>query len=124
VKLLIDMNLTPEWIPFFRENRIEARHWSDAGAANASDVEIMAFARTHGHVVFTHDLDFGHLLAVTNASGPSVIQVRTQDPTPVAIGRLVVSAVQELEAQLDRGALVTIDPSNMRSRILPLFPST
>lgn len=32
-----------------------------------------------GYVVFTHDLDFGDILAATNADDPSVIQVRTQN---------------------------------------------
>ena len=31
----------------------------------------MAWAREHGFVVFTHDLDFGHLLALTHAAGMS-----------------------------------------------------
>ncbi|HEX7136928.1 MAG TPA: DUF5615 family PIN-like protein [Vicinamibacterales bacterium] len=121
MKLLIDMNLSPEWVSFLSGKGIEARHWSELGRHDAPDAEIFAFARDQGYVVFTHDLDYGHLLAATNARGPSVIQVRTQDPTPPAIGQHVVSAVTQLQKQLERGALVTIEPSSMRSRVLPLF---
>jgi hypothetical protein len=32
----------------------------------------MAWARANGHVVFTHDLDFGTTLALTHAADPSV----------------------------------------------------
>jgi predicted nuclease of predicted toxin-antitoxin system len=39
----------------------------------------MKWANDNGYVVFTHDLDFGALLATTHAQGPSVIQIRTQD---------------------------------------------
>jgi predicted nuclease of predicted toxin-antitoxin system len=123
VKLLVDMSLTPEWVSFLSGKGIEAEHWSEVGNPKAPDHEIMAFARERGYVVFTHDLYFGHLLAATNARGPSVIQVRTQNPTSVAVGDLVVSALRDLEKQIQRGALVTIEPSTMRSRILPLFPS-
>jgi len=42
----------------------------------------MAWARANGHVVFTHDLDFGTTLALTHAAGPSVIQVRGQNVLP------------------------------------------
>jgi predicted nuclease of predicted toxin-antitoxin system len=42
-------------------------------------------------VVFTHDLDFGGVLALTHAAGPSVIQVRSEDPVPEVIGVLVAS---------------------------------
>ncbi|MDP9361545.1 MAG: DUF5615 family PIN-like protein [Acidobacteriota bacterium] len=94
----------------------------DLGNPKAPDTAIMGFAREHGFVVFTHDLDFGNILAATNARGPSVIQVRTQDPTPQIIGDVVVSALRDLRSQLERGALVTLELAKMRSRVLPLFP--
>ena len=122
MKILIDMNLTPEWVEFFATREIESLHWSDVGDPKALDPEIMAFARENGLVVFTHDLDFGHLLAVTNARGPSVIQARVEDPVPSRIGEDVVEAVTENEAHLKRGALITIDPDRRRIRILPIVP--
>jgi len=43
----------------------------------------MSFDRNiMGGRVFTHDLDFGDILAATGAEAPSVIQVRTEDTTP------------------------------------------
>ncbi len=51
-------------------------HWSGIGKADARDEEIMQWARTNGCIVFTHDLDFGSALALTKATGPSVIQIR------------------------------------------------
>ena len=36
----------------------------------------MKWAVTHGYIVFTNDLDFGTLLAITQANAPSVIQVQ------------------------------------------------
>jgi predicted nuclease of predicted toxin-antitoxin system len=122
VKLLIDMNLSPDWVEFFASRAIEANHWSTLGDPRAPDEEIMMFARDHGFVVFTHDLDFGDLLASTNANGPSVIQVRTQDPTPDVVGDVVMAACHDLREQLDRGALVTLELARQRSRVLPLFP--
>lgn len=82
----------------------------------------MAYAREHGFVVFTHDLDFGNILAVTHATGPSVIQVRTQDPVPESVGELVLSALQKYGTLLERGALVTIEPEKFRARVLPIVP--
>jgi predicted nuclease of predicted toxin-antitoxin system len=115
------MNLTPEWVTFLAQHGIAAEHWVKFGSPTASDAEIMEFARASGYVVFTHDLDFGNLLAATNARGPSVVQVRTQEPTPSAIGPVIVAALRDLRIQLERGALVTIDASSLRSRVLPLF---
>ena len=120
MKLLVDMNLSPEWVTLLREAGWEAEHWSQIGNPRAVDVEIMACAREHGSVVFTHDLDFGTLLALTRAEGPSVLQVRTQDVTPGAIGRLVLGALRQFQAELEQGALIVLDEARSRVRLLPL----
>jgi predicted nuclease of predicted toxin-antitoxin system len=65
-------------------------------------------------------LDFGTMLALTQAEGPSVIQVRTQDVTPSAIGKLVVVALRQFQAEPGRGALIVLDEAQVRARILPL----
>lgn len=41
---------------------------------------------------------------------------------PDAIGRYVIVALQQMAAELDDGALLTIDPNRTRLRILPLLP--
>jgi predicted nuclease of predicted toxin-antitoxin system len=73
-------------------------------------------------VVFTHDLDFGIILAVTRAAGPSVIQIRTQDVLPDRQGKLLIAALRKYEAMLDAGALISLDERGARARILPLGP--
>jgi predicted nuclease of predicted toxin-antitoxin system len=86
MKLLIDMNLSPRWVKTLTEAGIEACHWSSLGPANAPDAEIMSFARTHGYVVFTHDLDFSAILAATHEAKPSVVQIRAADIRPETTG--------------------------------------
>ena len=122
MKILIDMNLPPRWIQFFAKAGWEARHWSQVGAPTASDREIMAWARENGYIVFTHDLDFSALLAATQREGPSVIQIRTQNILPEAIGTLVISALKKYQGELEQGAIMTIEPQRARMRILPLRP--
>ena len=80
----------------------------------------MNYAFTEGYVVFTHDLDFGDILAVTGAKGPSVIQVRTENPTLEAIKRLLFKALDQFKVRLDKGTLITLSPGVMRARIMPL----
>jgi predicted nuclease of predicted toxin-antitoxin system len=70
MRLLIDMNMSPELCSRFQAVGREALHWSALGAANAPDETIMAYAKSHGLVVLTHDLDFGAILAATRAEGP------------------------------------------------------
>ena len=60
----------------------------------------MGWAVANQYVVFTHDLDFGTLLALTHAVGPSVIQVRGQDILPDHMGSLILAALRRHEADL------------------------
>jgi predicted nuclease of predicted toxin-antitoxin system len=120
VKILIDMNLSPEWRETFEAHGFEAKHWSAIGVPKAKDREILAWAREHEHIVFTHDLDFGHLLALTHAEGPSVIQVRSEDVLPTSIGPVVLRALHQHHDLLESGALVVIEPADFRIRILPI----
>jgi predicted nuclease of predicted toxin-antitoxin system len=119
MKLLIDMNLSPDWIAVFEQQGWEALHWSTVGDPCATDSVIMDWARANGYVVFTHDLDFGTLLATTRVQGPSVIQVRTQDIMPSGLGDRLAQILQQHEAVLEKGALVTVDEARSRVRILP-----
>lgn len=120
MKLLIDMNLSPEWVAVFEHNGWEALHWSTIGDPHASDRLIMDWARANKYVVFTHDLDFGALLAATHAAGPSVIQIRTQDVTPAHLESLISEALHQYEELLETGALIVVDENRRRARILPL----
>ncbi|MCB9113802.1 MAG: DUF5615 family PIN-like protein [Caldilineaceae bacterium] len=120
VRLLLDMNLSPEWVDYLTAAGWEAVHWADIGEPTAPDQEIMAVAAERDFVVFTHDLDFGALLAATNASRPSVLQVRTQNTLPSAIGPMVLGALQQFGRQLEAGAIVIVDAAKVRARVLPL----
>lgn len=120
MKILIDMNLSPRWTNLLVECGYEAHHWSRLGMVTAPDTEIMAFARAHGYVVLTQDLDFGEILAVTHGEKPSVLQIRSDDLDLDVIGAPVIAALRQLEAELELGALVTVDPKRTRLRMLPL----
>lgn len=120
MKLLLDMNLSPSWVATLEQAGFEAIHWSQVGKHNAPDRELFAWARQHQHIVFTHDLDFGAMLALTGAESPSVFQVRTQDATPDTLAIRVISVLQRFHVELETGALVVVDDVRERVRILPL----
>lgn len=124
IKLLVDISLSPAWVDVLAKHGWSALHWSAVGDPRAEDRIVMAWARENGYVVFTHDLDFGTLLALTRASGPSVIQVRAHDVLPVHLEHVVVSTIRTYEAQLRAGAIVTVDESRGKVRVLPIGPAT
>lgn len=114
------MNLSPDWVDQLSEHGWVAVHWSAIGDPRATDRELMDWAGSNGFVVFTHDLDFGTMLALTHASGPSVIQVSGQNILPDPMASTVVAALKQNEADLAAGALVVVDESKSRVRILPI----
>jgi predicted nuclease of predicted toxin-antitoxin system len=120
VQLVIDMNLSVEWVAELARHGWSAVHWSTVGDPRAEDSVVMEWALANGRVVFTHDLDFGTTLALTHAAGPSVLQVRGQDVLPEDMGPVVIAALRQHEAALAAGALVVVDPRKSRVRVLPL----
>jgi predicted nuclease of predicted toxin-antitoxin system len=120
VKILIDMNLSPNWIQVFKQENWEAYHWSTVGSPTASDSEILDWARKNDCIVFTHDLDFGVLLASQPSRSPSILQLRGQETSPGRMGEVVVVAIRQFRGELEFGALISIDAAKARARILPL----
>ena len=122
MKLLVDMNLSPRWVILLAGAGIEAVHWSTLGSKNTPDSAIMAHARANDCVVLTHDLDFGAILAATHGEKPSVLQIRAEDVSPEVIGKQVIVALRQMASELEEGALITVDPSRTRVRVLPFQP--
>jgi predicted nuclease of predicted toxin-antitoxin system len=120
MKILVDMNLSPQWVNFFQDHGINAVHWSGLGKPTASDSEILDYAASNQFTVFTHDLDFGVLLATRKSRGPSVIQVRTEDVLPSHLGEIVLRVLELTRAHLEAGAIMTVDPARSRIRLLPI----
>ena len=67
MKILIDMNLSPQWREILGRNGWESVHWASVGKPAAADETILEYARDNGYVVLTHDLDFSAILAATGA---------------------------------------------------------
>ena len=119
-KLVIDMNLPPEWVQTLLARGWEAVHWSTVGDPRATDRAIMDWAAANQYVVFTHDLDFGTMLALSHEAGPSVLQVRAQNVLPDHLGAAVAAALGQHEEDLSSGALVVVDEGRSRVRVLPI----
>lgn len=120
LRIPIDMNLSPSWVEVLQKAGFEARHWYKLGAPNAPDNVLFSWARENKYIVFTHDLDFGAMLAATNAESPSVFQIRTEDVSPAALAPRAIDLLHRFESQLSSGALVIVDEMRERIRILPL----
>ena len=118
--VVIDNCLPLSWVEFLRGHSHTARQWRELGPANAPDKVIMEWAVKNQAVVLTHDLDFTKLLFQSGAELPSVIQLRLDDVRPQSIGEDVALILKQHEANLRRGALITVKGHKSRLRLLPL----
>lgn len=121
MRLLLDMNLSADLRAPLAAAGHEAVHWSRVGEPGATDASIMEYARREGFIVVTHDLDFSALLAATRIDGPSVIQIRTQDVLSEEFINLLTATIRRFEVELSMGALVVVDESRSRVRLLPII---
>jgi predicted nuclease of predicted toxin-antitoxin system len=121
MRLLVDMNLTPRWVHFRSNAGYETAHWSSVGRISAKDSEICQYARQYGHVILTNDLDFPQILAHTRQTAPSVVLLRGEPLVPEVRGLGLLGALRDCEADLNQGAIVTLDWSDKpRAGVLPL----
>ena len=112
--------LPVRWVEYLAKAEYESVHWSSLGVINDSDTEIFAKARDGGYVIMTRDLDFSAIIFATQASKPSVVQIRAKAARPEIIGESVINALRHAEQSLREGALLTINPLRSRLRLLPL----
>jgi len=94
MRVVVDVNLPPAWASRLRVYGHDAQHWSEIGALDATDSEILAWAADHQAVVLTCDLDFGAILAASQARTPSVVQIRARDVLPEAIGERICEVLK------------------------------
>jgi predicted nuclease of predicted toxin-antitoxin system len=120
MNFVVDMNLSPALCDALIAHGWNAIHWSAVGDPRAADDVILSWAAENGYIVLTHDLDFGAILAATQAHGPSVVQVRTDDVLPSSLAPVLIPAIESLKKELEEGALVSVDEAQARVRLLPL----
>ena len=122
MKILVDMNLSPDWVPLLESKGWDAVHWSDVGAPNAPDTDLLASARAAGQTILTQDLDFSQLLFATKEGGPSVVLLRLADEFDESTRERVCDSMRLAAADLQSGALLTISTIHARLRKLPIIP--
>lgn len=78
-------------------------------------------ARDEQRIVVTLDADFHALMALSDATTPSVIRIRIEGLRAKELTALVQAVLHQAEAALAAGALVTVQEGRIRIRRLPLL---
>jgi predicted nuclease of predicted toxin-antitoxin system len=122
MKLLLDQGLPRSAASLLRDENIDTIHVGEIGMSAARDIDIIKMAREEGQVVITLDADFHTLLALTEATSPSVIRIRIENLRAQALVELLLRVIKECEEDTEKGAAITVEPGRIRIRHLPLLP--
>jgi predicted nuclease of predicted toxin-antitoxin system len=123
VKLLIDESLSGRVARLFVDAGHDAVHVGNLGLLGRPDTDVMAAALESGRSVVSADTDFGELLAIGRHPGPSVVLLRRAPHRPDDQVKLVLAVLDQVEADLDAGAVVVLGGGRARVRRLPIEPS-
>ncbi len=120
MKLLLDQGLPRSAAPLLRAEGIDVIHVGEIEMSAAEDIEIINKARVDDRVVVTLDSDFHALLALDQATTPSVIRIRMESLQAKAFTELLLRVISECIDELQQGVAVTVEPGRIRIRHLPL----
>lgn len=121
MKFLLDANLSPRLVAGLESAGHDVRHVDEIGLLGAPDELIFNRAAEDGDVLITADTDFAMLLAARGSAGPSVVLLRhvAELPWPQHLALLTDNLPAVLD-DLDRGAVVSLSPTRMAVRRLPI----
>lgn len=120
MKVLLDQNLSAGAAGILRGDGLDVVHAREVGLATAEDTEILSWCREQGRIAITLDADFHAYLALSDARSPSVIRIRIEGLRDAELAVLIHRVLNLLAEDLLRGVAVTVTPSSIRLRTLPL----
>ncbi len=121
MRFLVDNALSPALAVLLVEAGHDAVHVRSLGLQHAQDIEIFERAAVDDRIVISADTDFGTLLATRTARKPSVVQFRGPGSRrPEALARTLLSNLSQFADALESGSIVTLEPSRVRVRALPI----
>jgi predicted nuclease of predicted toxin-antitoxin system len=121
LKFLVDNALSPRFAAGLRNAGHDAVHVRELGLQQASDAQILERAALQQRVVVSEDTDFGTLLALRDQHQPSFVLFRRQlDRSATGLLSLFLSVFPDVAEDLEKGAIVVIEPRRVRIRRLPI----
>lgn len=117
---LVDNSLSPRFADALRAAGHESIHVRDLGLTTADDTIIFDRAAAEDRVVIAQDADFGTILALRQATSPSVILFRCQIKSADALAKLLMANLPAIQDDLNAGAIVVFEDTRIRTRRLPI----
>ncbi|MEZ4726177.1 MAG: DUF5615 family PIN-like protein [Caldilineaceae bacterium] len=117
MKLLLDQGLPRSAAALLIKRRIETLPVGDIGMAAAEAREILARERQDHRIVVTLDADFHALLALSDATSPSVVRIRLEGLKVEGVVEVIAKVLKEWGEELELGAAVTVDERSFAGKV-------
>jgi predicted nuclease of predicted toxin-antitoxin system len=95
MKLLLDENLSRRMVPFLQQDYPDSSQVVLVGLQSATDLAIWEYAKEHGFVVVTRDIDFVEL-SLLKGQPPKLIRLRVQNQSRAAILNILLKNQQNM----------------------------
>ena len=99
---------------------IASSHVRAIGMRGATDDDVLTHAASQQRVLITTDTDFGTILALTGAAGPSVLLLRGVGDTVDERVDAILHALTVVKDDLDSGTVAWSRSPRIRRRRLPI----
>ena len=120
MKALLDLSLPPKLTKVFAECGYRAFHAHDLGLEQATDLEILSYARKNGQLLVTACQDLPRFLALASAEGPGLILFRGGIYTDAEMGDLIQQVLTGSDALLLDRSICVVDQKQVRVTRLPV----
>ncbi len=121
MRFLLDEGLSPRVLDLLGAAGYDVVHVRDIGLQSRPDPAVLAAALEQRRVLVTLDTDFGALLALSRARQPSVILFRGEvTRRPEGQAMLLLANLDQITADLNKGAAVVLGDGRVRVRRLPI----
>ena len=97
MKLLFDQNISFRVTKLISEKFPEAKHLSELGLADSTDMAIWEFARSHNYTIVTFDSDY-YDLSIIKGHPPKIIWLRIGNTSTAGIAKVLSEDFELIKA--------------------------
>jgi predicted nuclease of predicted toxin-antitoxin system len=120
MRFLADAGISPRTITFLRRRGEDAVHVRELAMQRASDRQVVEKAQVDERILLTFDLGFGAILALGVLNRPTTVIFRLTDERADAVNQRLEAVISEQGAALQSGALILVEDTRYRMRLLPI----
>jgi len=120
VRFLADMGVSMRVVEWLRNRGDDVVHLREQGLQRLPNGDIFQKATAEDRIVLTFDLDFGEIVASSHDPRTSVVVFRLRNTRTEHVIARLGRVLLESGAALGKGAVVIVEDSRHRVRLLPV----